>query len=131
MSINLPIQVFTTDRFAPETRQLGKRYRRIRLDIQPQIESNDRTRSSPKQSPGAEPMNPIEPEEYPNDTQKAEVLAEPDRTLEDNNFDEPLEDLKEYSESYSMLMGLVTIETQVTSRSLTHKKQSVDSADCT
>lgn len=74
-------------------------------------------------------MNPIEPEEYPNDTQKAEVLAEPDRTLEDNNFDELVEDLKEYSDSYSILMGLVTIETQVTSRSLTHKKRSAESTD--
>lgn len=76
-------------------------------------------------------MKTIEPEEYPNNTQTSEVLAEPDRTLEDNNFDELVEDLKEYSDSYSILMGLVTIETQVTSRSLTHKKQSAESTDCT
>ena len=38
MSINPPIQVCTTDRFESETRQLRKRYRRIRLDIQPLIE---------------------------------------------------------------------------------------------
>lgn len=38
MSSNLPIQVSTTDRFEAEVRQLGKRYRRIRLDIQPVIE---------------------------------------------------------------------------------------------
>ena len=38
MSINIPIQVSTTDRFESEARQLGKRYRRIRLDIQPLIE---------------------------------------------------------------------------------------------
>ncbi len=74
-------------------------------------------------------MNPIEPEEYPEDTQKAEVFAEPERALENNNFDEPVEDLKDHSESYSMLMGLVTIETQVTSRSLTHKKRSAESTD--
>ena len=76
-------------------------------------------------------MKTIEPEEYPNNTQTSEVLAEPDRTLKDNNLDEPVEDLKENSEIYSMLMGLVTIETQVTSRSLTHKKQSAESTDCT
>lgn len=38
MSINPPIQVRTTDRFESEVRQLGKRYRRIRIDIQPIIE---------------------------------------------------------------------------------------------
>lgn len=76
-------------------------------------------------------MNPIESEEYLVNTQTSEVIAEPDRALEDNNFDEPVEDLKDYSESYSTLMGLVTIETQVTSRSLTHKKQSAESTDCT
>ena len=38
MSINPPIQVSTTDRFESEARQLGKRYRRIRRDIQPIIE---------------------------------------------------------------------------------------------
>ena len=38
MSINPPITVTTTDRFESEIRQLGKRYRSIRLDIQPIIE---------------------------------------------------------------------------------------------
>ena len=38
MSINPPVQVSTSDRFESEIRQLGKRYRRIRLDIQPIIE---------------------------------------------------------------------------------------------
>jgi mRNA-degrading endonuclease RelE of RelBE toxin-antitoxin system len=38
MSINSPIQVTVSDRFATEIRQLGKRYRRIRLDIQPVID---------------------------------------------------------------------------------------------
>jgi mRNA-degrading endonuclease RelE of RelBE toxin-antitoxin system len=37
MSINSPIQVTVSDRFATEIRQLAKRYRRIRLDIQPVI----------------------------------------------------------------------------------------------
>ena len=76
-------------------------------------------------------MNPIEPEECLDNTQKAEVIAEPDRAFVDNNFDEFAEDLKENSEIYSMLMGLVTIETQVTSRSLTHKERSSESTDCT
>ena len=38
MSINPIVQVNTSDRFESEIRQLGKRYRRIRLDIQPLIE---------------------------------------------------------------------------------------------
>jgi len=38
MSINPSVQVSTSDRFESEIRQLGKRYRRIRLDIQPIIE---------------------------------------------------------------------------------------------
>ncbi len=67
-------------------------------------------------------MNAIEPEEYQDDIQKAEVL-------EGNNFDDPLEDLKDYSESYSMLLGLVTIETKLTSRSLTRKKRSAEPID--
>ncbi|MBW4538446.1 MAG: type II toxin-antitoxin system RelE/ParE family toxin [Myxacorys chilensis ATA2-1-KO14] len=44
MSINPPIQVSVSARFASEVRQLGKRYRRIRLDIQPiitQLESGE------------------------------------------------------------------------------------------
>ncbi len=38
MSINSPIQVTVSDRFSTEIRQLAKRYRRIRLDIQPLID---------------------------------------------------------------------------------------------
>ena len=38
MSNNPPIQVSFTDRFKKEVRRLAKRYRRIRLDIQPIIE---------------------------------------------------------------------------------------------
>lgn len=38
MSNNLPIQVSFTDRFENEVRRLAKRYRRIRLDIQPIID---------------------------------------------------------------------------------------------
>lgn len=44
MSIDPPIQVSISDRFANEVRQLGKRYRRIWLDIQPiinQLESGE------------------------------------------------------------------------------------------
>ncbi len=74
-------------------------------------------------------MKAIAPEEYLDHTQESKALAEQDHALEDNNFDEPLEDLKESSESYSILLGLVTIETQVTSRSLTHKKPSAEPTD--
>ncbi len=38
MSINSPIEVRISDRFEREVRQLAKRYRRIRIDIQPIIE---------------------------------------------------------------------------------------------
>jgi mRNA-degrading endonuclease RelE of RelBE toxin-antitoxin system len=38
MSINPPVQVTFSDRFGRDVRRLGKRYRRIRLDIQPLIE---------------------------------------------------------------------------------------------
>jgi mRNA-degrading endonuclease RelE of RelBE toxin-antitoxin system len=44
MSINPPIQVTVSERFTSEVRQLAKRYRRIRLDIQPiidQLESGE------------------------------------------------------------------------------------------
>jgi mRNA-degrading endonuclease RelE of RelBE toxin-antitoxin system len=44
MSINPPVQVVFTDRFKRDIRRLGKRYRRIRLDILPlieQLESGD------------------------------------------------------------------------------------------
>ena len=38
MSINPPVQVIFSDRFEYDVRRLGKRYRRMRLDIQPLIE---------------------------------------------------------------------------------------------
>ena len=38
MSINPYLRVSISDRFESEIRQLGKRYRRIRLDIKPIIE---------------------------------------------------------------------------------------------
>jgi mRNA-degrading endonuclease RelE of RelBE toxin-antitoxin system len=38
MSISPPVQVTFTDRFENDIQRLGKRYRRIRLDIQPLIE---------------------------------------------------------------------------------------------
>lgn len=38
MSINPPVQVTFSDRFGRDVRRLGKRYRTIRLDIQPLIE---------------------------------------------------------------------------------------------
>jgi mRNA-degrading endonuclease RelE of RelBE toxin-antitoxin system len=44
MSIDPPVQVRVSSRFATEIRQLAKRYRRIRLDIQPiidQLEAGD------------------------------------------------------------------------------------------
>ncbi|NJR48941.1 MAG: type II toxin-antitoxin system RelE/ParE family toxin [Leptolyngbyaceae cyanobacterium CSU_1_3] len=44
MSIDPPIEVRISDRFENEVRQLGKRYRRIRIDIQPiinQLESGE------------------------------------------------------------------------------------------
>ncbi|KAM3097774.1 type II toxin-antitoxin system RelE/ParE family toxin [Phormidesmis sp. 146-12] len=44
MSIDPPIEVRVSDRFESEVYQLGKRYRRIRLDIQPiidQLESGE------------------------------------------------------------------------------------------
>ncbi|KAM3114167.1 hypothetical protein [Phormidesmis sp. 146-33] len=44
MSIDSPIEVRVSDRFESEVRQLGKRYHRIRLDIQPiidQLESGE------------------------------------------------------------------------------------------
>ena len=54
MSINPPIQVRTTDRFESEARQLGKRYRRIRLDIQPIIEQLKSGERPGDQIPGME-----------------------------------------------------------------------------
>ena len=56
MSINPPIQVRTTDRFESEARQLGKRYRRIRLDIQPLIEQLESGELPGDQIPGMEHM---------------------------------------------------------------------------
>jgi mRNA-degrading endonuclease RelE of RelBE toxin-antitoxin system len=44
MSINPPIQVIVSDRFESEVRRLGKKYRRIRLDIESvikQLESGE------------------------------------------------------------------------------------------
>ncbi len=52
MSINPPIQVRTTDRFESETRQLGKRYHQIRLDLQPLIEQLESGELPGDQIPG-------------------------------------------------------------------------------
>jgi mRNA-degrading endonuclease RelE of RelBE toxin-antitoxin system len=52
MSINSPIQVTVSDRFATEIRQLAKRYRRIRLDIQPVIDQLEAGELPGDQIPG-------------------------------------------------------------------------------
>jgi len=52
MSSNPSVQVSTTDRFEAEVRQLGKRYRRIRLDIQPLIEQLESGELPGDQIPG-------------------------------------------------------------------------------
>ena len=52
MSINSPIQVTVSDRFATEIRQLAKRYRRIRLDIQPIIDQLEAGQLPGEQIPG-------------------------------------------------------------------------------
>jgi mRNA-degrading endonuclease RelE of RelBE toxin-antitoxin system len=52
MSINSPIQVTVSDRFATEIRQLAKRYRRIRLDIQPIIDQLEAGELPGDQIPG-------------------------------------------------------------------------------
>jgi hypothetical protein len=74
-------------------------------------------------------MKAIDPEDYLDNSPKASALIRNDHTLGSNHFSEPLEDLKDYSESYSMLMGLVTIETQVNFRNLTHKRSSAEPTD--
>ncbi len=74
-------------------------------------------------------MKAIDPEDYLDNSPKASALTRNDHALESNHFSEPLEDLRDYSESYSMLLGLVTIETKLTSRSLTHKKRSAELTD--
>jgi mRNA-degrading endonuclease RelE of RelBE toxin-antitoxin system len=52
MSINPPIQVRISDRFESEVRQLAKRYRRIRLDIQPVIDQLESGELPGDQVPG-------------------------------------------------------------------------------
>ncbi len=52
MSIDSPIQVTVSDRFATEIRQLAKRYRRIRLDIQPIIDQLEAGELPGEQIPG-------------------------------------------------------------------------------
>ncbi len=52
MSIDSPIQVSVSDRFAIEIRQLAKRYRRIRLDIQPIIDQLEAGELPGDQIPG-------------------------------------------------------------------------------
>ena len=52
MSINPPVQVKVSDRFANEIRQLAKRYRRIRLDIQPIIDQLEAGELPGDQIPG-------------------------------------------------------------------------------
>jgi mRNA-degrading endonuclease RelE of RelBE toxin-antitoxin system len=52
MSIEPPIQVSISDRFADEVRQLAKRYRRIRLDVQPIIEQLESGELPGDQIPG-------------------------------------------------------------------------------
>ncbi len=54
MSSNSSVQVSTTDRFEAEVRQLGKRYRRIRLDIQPVIEQLESGELPGDQIPGVD-----------------------------------------------------------------------------
>lgn len=52
MLIDPPIQVSISDRFASEVRQLAKRYRRIRIDIQPIIEQLEAGELPGDQIPG-------------------------------------------------------------------------------
>lgn len=52
MSIDPPIQVSVSDRFADEVHQLAKRYRRIRIDIQPIIEQLEAGELPGDQIPG-------------------------------------------------------------------------------
>lgn len=52
MSINPPIEVRTSERFDREIRQLAKRYRRIRIDIQPIIDQLEAGELPGDQIPG-------------------------------------------------------------------------------
>jgi mRNA-degrading endonuclease RelE of RelBE toxin-antitoxin system len=52
MSIEPPIQVLASDKFDSEIRQLAKRYRRIRLDIQPILEQLESGELPGDQIPG-------------------------------------------------------------------------------
>jgi mRNA-degrading endonuclease RelE of RelBE toxin-antitoxin system len=52
MSINPSVQISFTDRFDRDVRRLGKRYRRIRLDIQPLIEQLESGELPGDQIPG-------------------------------------------------------------------------------
>ena len=52
MSIDSPIEVTVSDRFATEIRQLARRYRRIRLDIQPVIDQLEAGELPGDQIPG-------------------------------------------------------------------------------
>lgn len=52
MSIDSPIEVTVSDRFAIEIRQLARRYRRIRLDIQPIIDQLEAGELPGDQIPG-------------------------------------------------------------------------------
>ena len=52
MSIEPPVQVTSSDRFENDIRRLGKRYRRIRLDIQPLIEQLESGKLPGDQIPG-------------------------------------------------------------------------------
>ena len=54
MSIDPPVQVTFSDRFEYDVRRLGKRYRRIRLDIQPLIERLELCELPGDQIPGME-----------------------------------------------------------------------------
>lgn len=54
MSTNSPIQVLVSDRFVTEIRQLAKRYRRIRLDVQPVIDQLEAGELPGNQIPGME-----------------------------------------------------------------------------
>ncbi|KPQ39267.1 MAG: Cytotoxic translational repressor of toxin-antitoxin stability system [Phormidium sp. OSCR] len=52
MSTNSPIQVLVSDRFVTEIHQLAKRYRRIRLDVQPVIDQLEAGELPGNQIPG-------------------------------------------------------------------------------
>jgi mRNA-degrading endonuclease RelE of RelBE toxin-antitoxin system len=52
MSTNSPVQVLVSDRFIRDIRQLAKRYRRIRLDVQPIIDQLEAGKLPGDQIPG-------------------------------------------------------------------------------